>query len=234
MNLELQEQLLNQFFINNANADKNSTIYANPREALALHVHSSLHQKDRYGEQLCFARSYWKTAQDKSNSDDGASLFYKDPSKVDKSNQPFNWIFSYGRKIGRYSHYHLPDEKVSWSDIDETAERQTIESNLTYDGYCTLLTLLTDKELLHYQDSITKGINSEAKASLSQAGSTEEIATIHQDFLQLKAASEYLIGKAEANIFNDQDNLKIPTVQSSQDNVDLSLSIAQASQDFEQ
>ena len=157
-----------------------------------------------YPTGMKFQRSYFKQVSDK----DCWSLIYKKP---DEQRDAEN-----GEKLSSHPFIVVPSIGLigcSPFKFDENGEDgtteigKTIENNLTYDGYCVLLGMLSDEQLLRYQDSITQGINNEAKASLLQTNSISELKSIQEDFLQLKAASEYLINKAEANVESQQFNV---------------------------
>lgn len=207
MDFDIQRHLLNQFFINNVEyPDRKIYMFKTPREALAKRIAGEW-QEPYISTQLKFYKSYADSAKTSFK-----GLFYKEPSKVNESfNAPFDHVYEGNvRDVTRFLFNHLPcsNEYIASSrQKDELAERQTIETNLTYDGYCALLSCLTDDELLYYQDSITKGIDNEATASLSQASSILEEKNIREEFLQLKAASEYLIGNAEAKRFDMQEGV---------------------------
>ena len=146
---------------------------------------------------------------------------FKDDSIINKKNDPLEFYeysivrdgveekrFRYIPSPSRYSLYNRGAKEGPFyyrndtynnykTEKDEVAEREMIETNLTYDGYCVFLSILPNPALLHFKDSITLGINNSAKENISRASSAEELKTLHQDYLQLKAAAEYLFEQAE-------------------------------------
>lgn len=203
MEQDKREQLLNQFFLNNMNPsriDMGIIKFKNPREALAKRIYVDKNLCDYNGD-FRFCSYYTRTYLPES--------FFKDYSLVNMNNDPFercikcNVInkasslrFRDANSVGPYynSQYSAEGERQI---KDELAEREMIETNLTYDGYCVFLSMLPDQALLYFKDSIIAGINNEARANLSAVTSTEELNTVHQDFLQLKAAAEYLVETAQ-------------------------------------
>ena len=202
MEKDRREQLLNQFYINNENADVRNgdkRFYANPREMLAdLIAGEDISKHGCNGRDMKFQKGYFKPSL---FSDSSSSLYKCPPDIITKDNTPFK-VFT-----GPYATSIRGNDDFFYGDVFDgiTPEgRETIENNLTYDGYCVLLGMLKDYELINYRDSITKGINNEARSCLLNANSVEEVKSIQENFLQLKAATEYLTDRAEAILESEQ------------------------------
>ena len=217
MEQDRREQLLNQFFINNIRPGaldmrRSSRKYLNARDVLATRLSQD---QDMFASttHVGFVKSATRGSYDDYYFD---KYLYKDDSIINKENDPlefYEWhggekrfrycpvksyysLYKRGEKEGPF-YYRNKNYSEDRTEKDEAAEREMIETNLTYDGYCLFLSLLPSSALLYFKDSITLGINNLAKENISKATSKQELNTLHQDYLQLKAAAEYLFEQAE-------------------------------------
>lgn len=226
MEEDVREQLLNQYYINNGREDVKG-LYSSPKEMLAdLIAGEDITRHSCSDRKMGFKISYFKQAPTRleevyqpnlprhylsshvspyttcylTSYKDYDSLLYRKSDEEKYANSHMEYYpspFTVAHD-GVYCYPSFFDGKEK--DGTSAEAREFVENRLTYDGYCVLLGMLSDEQLIRYSDSITQGINNEAKSSLEQASSVEELKCIQEDFLQLKAASEYLINNAQVNI----------------------------------